>query len=111
MLKNDCLLSVVSDICENLAIDRLVVHLEKCDFFSVFQLGYRKTCLVADLLTVVTDRNVRAFNRSGATQIDITKAFEKVLCAFHLHKLKSFYCSIRLLICLSIGTLLMQIYR
>ena len=82
MLKSDCLVSlllVLSDICGNILNDRLVFHLEKCGFFSVSQLGHRETCLVADLLTHVTDRIVRAFNRSCAAQIDI-EGFEKVLC-------------------------------
>ena len=44
-------------------------------------------------MTVVSDRIVRAFNRSGATQavvFDIPKAFDRVWCAGLFHKLKSY---------------------
>ena len=47
----------------------------------------------ADLLTVVSDRIARAFNRSGATRtvaLDISKAFDRVWHAGLLHKLKSY---------------------
>ena len=46
----------------------------------------------ADLLTVVSHRIARAFNRSGATRavpLDISKAFERVWNAGLLLKLKS----------------------
>ena len=46
----------------------------------------------ADLLTVVSDRIARAFNRSGATRavaLDISKAFNRVWNAGLPHKLKS----------------------
>ena len=49
--------------------------------------------LTADLLTVVSDRIARAFNRSGATRVvalDISKAFDRVWHAGLLHKLKSY---------------------
>ena len=35
-------------------------------FFSDFQCGFRSSQSTADLLTVVSDRIARAFNRSGA---------------------------------------------
>ena len=44
------------------------------------------------LLTVVSDRIARTFNRSGSTQavaLDICKAFDKVWHAGLLHKCKS----------------------
>ena len=47
----------------------------------------------ADLLTVVTDRIARAFNRSGATRavaLHICKAFDRVWHAGLLHKRKSY---------------------
>ena len=52
--------------------------------------GFRST---ADLLTVVSDRIARAFNRSGATRavaLDISKTFDRVWHAGLLHKLKSY---------------------
>ena len=68
--KNYCpfsLLSVVSKVFEKLVNNRIVDHLEKCGLFSDFQYGFRSSRSIADLLTVVSDRIVRAFNRSGAT--------------------------------------------
>ena len=47
----------------------------------------------ADILTVVYDRIARAFNRSGGTRavaLDISKAFDRVWHAGHLHKLKPY---------------------
>ena len=70
------LLSVVSKVCEELVNKRLVDHLEK-----YFQYGFRSSRSTADLLTVVSDRIARAFNRSGATRavaLDISKAFDRV---------------------------------
>ena len=48
---------------------------------SDFQYGFRSSQSTADLLTVVSDRIARAFNRSGATRavaLDISKAFDRV---------------------------------
>ena len=62
------LLSVVSKVLEKLVNNRIVDHLEKCG-------------LLSDLLTVVSDRIAKAFNRSGATRavaLDISKAFDRV---------------------------------
>ena len=59
--------------------------------FSNFQYGFRSSRSNADLLTVVSDRTARVFNRSGATQavaLDIFKAFNRVWHAGLLHKLK-----------------------
>ena len=61
------LLSVVSKVFEKLVNNRIVDHLEKCGLFSDFQYGFRFSQSTADLLTVVSDRIARAFNRSGAT--------------------------------------------
>ena len=47
--------------------NRIVDHLEKCGLFSDFQCGFRSSRSTADLLTVVSGRIARAFNRSGAT--------------------------------------------
>ena len=79
--KNYCpvsLLSVVSKVLGKLVNNRIV-----CGLFSS-----RST---ADLLTVLSDRIARAFNRSGATRavvLDISKAFDRVWHAGLLHKFK-----------------------
>ena len=94
--KNYCpviLLSVVSKVFEKLVNNRIVDHLEKCGLVSDFQYGFRSSRSTADLLTVVSDRIARAFNRSGATRavaLDISKAFDRVWHAGLLHKLKSY---------------------
>ena len=61
--------------------------------FSDFLFGFRSSRTTADLLTVVSGRIARAFNRSGATRavaLDISKAFDRVWHAGLLHKLKSY---------------------
>ena len=62
-------------------------------FFSDFQYRFRSSRSTADLLRFVSDRIVRAFNRSRATwavELDIFKAFDRVWHAGLLHKLKSY---------------------
>ena len=84
---------MVSKVFEKLVNNRIVDHLEKYDLFSDFQYGFRSSRSTADLLTVVSDRIARAFNRSGATRavaLDISKAFDRVWHADLLHKLKSY---------------------
>ena len=94
--KNYCpvsLLSVVSKVIEKLVNKRIVDCLEKCGLFSDFQYGFRSSQSTADLLTVVSDRIARAFNRSGATRavaLDMSKAFDRVWHAGLLHKPKSY---------------------
>ena len=59
--------------------------------FSDFQYGFRSFRSAADLLTVVSDRIARAFNRSGPTRavvLDISKAFDRVWRAGLLQKLR-----------------------
>ena len=54
----------------------------------------------ADILTVVSDRIARAFNRSGGTRavaLDISKAFDRVWHAGLLHKTKSYGIQVRYL--------------
>ena len=71
----------------------VVDHLEKCGVLSDFQYGFRSSRSTADLLTVVSDRIARAFNKSWATRalaLDISKAFDRVWHAGLLHKLKSY---------------------
>ena len=87
------LLSVVSKVFEKLVNNRFVDHLEKYGLFSDFQYGLRSSRSTADLLTVVSDRIARAFNRSGATRavaLDISKVFDRVWHAGLLHKLISY---------------------
>ena len=84
---------MVSKVFEKLVNNRIVDHLENCGLFSDFQYGFRSSRSTADLLTVVSDRIARAFNRSAATQavaLDISKAFDRVWYAGLLHKLKSY---------------------
>ena len=73
-----CLLSVVSKVK---TCNRIVDHLENCGLFSDFQYGLRSSRSTSDLLTVVSDKIARAFNRFGASQavaVDISKAFVRV---------------------------------
>ena len=84
---------MVSKVFEKLVNNRIVDHLENCGLFSDFQYGFRSSRSTADLLTVVSDRIARAFNRSAGTQaaaLDISKAFDRVWYAGLLHKLKSY---------------------
>ena len=67
---------MVSKVFGKLVNNRIVDHLEKCGLFSDFQYGFRSSRSTADLLTVVSDRIARAFNKSGATRavaLDISK--------------------------------------
>ena len=85
------LLSVVSKVFEKPVNSRIVDHPEKC-LFCDFQFGFRSSWSTADLLTVVSDRIARAFNKSGAigaVGLDISKSFDSVWHAGLLHKLKS----------------------
>ena len=87
------LLSVVSKVFEKLVNNTNIDQLEKCGLFSDFRYGFRSSQSTADLLTVVSDRIARAFNRSGATRavaLDISKAFDRVGHAGLLHKFKSY---------------------
>ena len=86
-------LSVVSKVFEKLVNNRIVDHPEKYGLFSDSQYGFRSSRSTADLLTVISDRIARAFNRSGATRavaLDIYKAFDRVWHAGLLHKRKSY---------------------
>ena len=61
--------------------------------FFYFHYAFRSSQSIADLLTVVSDRTARAFNRSEASQtvaLDILKAFDRVWHAGLLHELKSY---------------------
>ena len=87
------LLSVVSKVFKKLVNNRIVDQLERCGLFSDFQYGFRSSRSTADILTVVSDRITRAFNRSEATRamaLDISKAFDRVWHAGLLYRLTSY---------------------
>ena len=89
--KNYCPVSLFSVVSK--VFGELVDHLKKCDLLSDFQYGCRSSRSTADLLTVVSDKTARAFNRSGATQavaLERSKAFDRVWHAGLLHKIKSY---------------------
>ena len=73
---------------------RLLIIKRNGKFFYDFQCGCR--CYwsdLVDILTVVSDRIARASNRSGdtwAVALNISKVFDWVWHAGHLHKLKSY---------------------
>ena len=90
--KNYCLVSLLSVLVKFLN-NRFFDHLERCGLFSNLHYGFRSSQSTADLLTVVSDRIARAFNRSGCTRsvaLDISKAFDWVWHAGILHKLVSY---------------------
>ena len=87
------LLSVDSKAFEKLVNVKLVDHLENCVFLSYFLCGFRSSRPAADVLTVVSDTTVMAFDSSGTTRavpLDISKALDRVWHAGLLHKLKSY---------------------
>ena len=61
--------SVVSKVFEKLVNNRIVDHLEKCGLLSDFRYGFRSSRSAADLLTVMSDRIARAFNRSWLLEL------------------------------------------
>ena len=61
--------------------------------FGTWEYGYRSSQSTVDLVTVVSDRIARAFNRYWATltvTMDIFKAFDRVQHSGFLHKFKSY---------------------
>ena len=87
------LLSVFNKVFETLANNKTIDHLEICCHFADFQYSFRSSQSTADLLTVLSDRVSRTFNKSGAARavaLDISKAFDRVYYASLLHKLKSY---------------------
>ena len=80
---------LVSKAFGKLISNRVVDHLNKCSLFSYFPYSWS----TADLLTVLSDRIARAYNRSVATRaiaLDIFKPFDRVWHADLIHKLKSY---------------------
>ena len=74
------ILSVFSKAFEKFVNNQIVDHLEKCGLFSDFQHGFRSSQSTADLLTIVSDRIAKAFNKPGPTRavaLDISKAFDR----------------------------------
>ena len=91
------LLSVVSKVFEKLVTNRTVDHL---GLFSDFQYGFRSSRSTADLLTVISDRIARTFNKSWVTwavALDISKAFDRIWHAGLLHDLSLMEFQIRYL--------------
>ena len=87
------LLSGVSKVFEKLINNRFFDYLEKCSLFFDVPYGFRYSRLTADLLTVLSDRIARDFNKSGPSQpvaLDIPKAFDRVWHAGLLHKRMSY---------------------
>ena len=74
---------MVSKVFEKFGSNRNVDHLQKCGLFSDFQYGFRSSRSIPDLLTVVSDR--------------IARAFDRVWHAGRLHKLRSMQCQVRYL--------------
>ena len=86
-------------VFEKLVNNKIVDHLKKCGLVSDFQYAFRSSRSTADLLTAVSNRIARDFNRSGAIQavaLDISKAFGRVWHAGLLHKLKSYGISVQI---------------
>ena len=77
---------------KNFVNNRLVDDVEKRSLFSDPQYSFRSSRSTVDLLTVVSDRNTTAFDRSGATQavaLDISKGFDRVWHASLFHRLET----------------------
>ena len=75
-------LFAISEVIEKLVNERIVDHLETCGLFYDFQYGFRSFRSTADLLTVVSDRTARTFNRSMVTQavaFNILTGFDMVV--------------------------------
>ena len=84
---------MVSKLFEKLVNNRIVDHLEKYGLFPDFQYGFRSSRSTVDLLTVVSDRIAKDFNRSGATRavvLDISNSIHRVWVPGLLQKLKSY---------------------
>ena len=63
---------------KNLYIIVLLISYRNVDFFPEFLYGFRSFSSISDLLTVVSGRIGRAFNRSKAVALDISKVFDWV---------------------------------
>ena len=84
---------MVKKVFKKLVNNRIVIHLEKCGLFYDFQYGFKSSRSTADLLTVISDRIARAFNRSGATRavaLDISKVFDRAWHGGLLRRLRCY---------------------
>ena len=85
--------SAVIKVFEKIVNKRIVAHLETCGLFSDFRYGFRSSRSTADLLTVVSERITRAFNKSAAARavaLNISKPFDRVWHPGLLQQLKSY---------------------
>ena len=77
---------------EKLVNIRLTDHIKKWGLFSDFQYGFWSSCSTANLLTVISDKIIGVFNRSGtnwAVALDITMAFDMIWHPGLFHELNS----------------------
>ena len=87
------LLPTISKVFESLLNAALTDHFESLGLLSDKQYGFRSSRSTADLLTVITERLLRALDKCGEARIvalDISKAFDKVWHAGLLQKLSSY---------------------
>ena len=87
------LLPVVSKAFEKFVNNRIVDHLKKCGIYSYFQYSFKFSRSAIDVLTVVSDRTSRDFNRyvaARAATLDIFKAFYRVWHVVVPQKLKTY---------------------
>ena len=85
--KNYLLVRLLTVDCN--LINRLVDHRKKRGLFSDFHFDFRSSCSIVDLLTVVSDRLARAYDRSGtfgAVALDVSQDFLRVWHADLLQK-------------------------
>ena len=91
--KNCCpvsLLSVIRKLSEKLVNNRLFNHFEKCGLLSDFQYSFRSS---RSTTGDASDRNARAFNRSGASRalaLDTSKTWDRLWHACRFQKRKSY---------------------
>ena len=86
-------------VFEKLANNKIVDHLKKCGILSDFQYGFRSSRSTAVVLTALSYKIARAYNKSGATRavaLDMSKAFDRAWHAGLLHKPKSHEISVQI---------------
>ena len=78
--------------CYKFACLSVQVYVKKCGLLPDFHYGFMSSRSTADILTVVSDRIAKTFNRVRTTRavaLDIFKYFDRVWHAGLLHKRKS----------------------